>query len=66
MAAIEIAFSALVGLIRTMCAALIVIRLAGLICDDPQVGITLSVCTFLYAVLTKVKDRLEINLTEDE
>lgn len=66
MAAIEIAFSALVGLIRTVCAALIAILLAGLICDDPQVGITLSVCTLLYAVLTKVKERLEINLTEDE
>ena len=66
MAAIEIAFSALVGLIRTVCAALIVILLAGLICDDPQMGVTLSVCTFLYAVLTKVKERLEINLTEDE
>ena len=66
MAAIEIAFSALVGLIRTVCAALIVIILAGLICEDPKVGITLSVCTFLYALLTKVKERLEINLTEDE
>lgn len=66
MAAIEIAFSALVGLIRTACAALIVILLAGLICDDPQMGVTLSVSTVLYAVLTKVKERLEINLTEDE
>ena len=66
MAAIEIAFSALVGLIRTVCAAIIVILLAGLICDDPQMGVTLSVCTLLYAVLTKVKERLEINLTEDE
>ena len=66
MAVIEIAFSALVGLICTVCAAVTVILLAGLICEEPQVGITLSVCTFLYALLTKVKERLEINLTEDE